>query len=117
MELVVGIFTYLDTYCSIRIYGIIITIKKSTIMKILRPEVLNYIYTQTPGGLFQIFDQIYMQALNITPDELDILAEKMNDDELEDWSRLTQEHLPFSKRRQIIKFRNKHLNYFYEKSI
>ena len=86
-------------------------------MKILRPEVLNYTYIETPHSLIQMIDQIYMAALNITPDELDMLVERINEEELELWSDLAIRQLTFFERKKIIKFRNKHINYFYEKSI
>ena len=74
-------------------------------MKILRPEVLNYTYIETPHSLIQMIDQIYMAALNITPDELDMLVERINEEELELWSDLAIRQLTFFERKKIIKFR------------
>jgi hypothetical protein len=86
-------------------------------MKILRPEVLNCAYIKEPNNLFRLFDQIYMAAFNITSDELDILVEKMTEEELELWSDLLTKPLTFPERKKIIKLRNKQINYFYEKNI
>jgi hypothetical protein len=85
-------------------------------MKNLRPEVTNHVCKEI-NELFQMFDLIYISALNITPDELDILVEKMSEEELEMWANLILTKLPFTKRKQILNLRNKHINYFYEKNI
>jgi hypothetical protein len=119
----VGICSFLDAIyfnIHINIYSVSLSFYKSFIlMKRLRLKVLEYTYAnvEISNNLLQLFDQIYMQALNITPEELDILVEKMSEEELELWSDLIYKPLSFSDRRKIIKFRNKHINYFYEKSI
>jgi len=118
--MVVGICSTLDTICyniSYGCYGFSFSFYKSFIlMKNLRPEVTNHVCKEI-NELFQMFDLIYISALNITPDELDILVEKMSEEELEMWANLILTKLPFTKRKQILNLRNKHINYFYEKNI
>jgi hypothetical protein len=59
---------------------------------------------------------MYCTAFNITLSELDSLVANMKEDDLELWSQLITGDLTFSDKKRLLKFRNKHLNYYYEQS-
>jgi hypothetical protein len=57
---------------------------------------------------------MYCTAFNITLSELYSLVANMKEDDLELWSQLITGDLTFGDKKQLLKFRNKHLNYYYE---
>lgn len=86
-------------------------------MKQLRNEVIEYIHREDEKTLLQSLDVICCTAFNITLSELDSLISKMDEDTLEVWSKLFLDKTTFAEKKRLLKFRNKHLNYFYEQSI
>jgi hypothetical protein len=52
-------------------------------------------------------------AFNVTPTELDNLIEHMSEDDLELWGKILTNIPTFAEKKQLLKFRNKHLNYFH----
>ena len=86
-------------------------------MKQLRNEVIEYIHRDNEINILQALDTMYCTAFNITLSELDSLVANMKEDDLELWSKLFLDKTTFAEKKRLLKFRNKHLNYFYEQSI
>jgi hypothetical protein len=82
-------------------------------MKQLRNEVIECIYHNNKVNILQALDTVYCMAFNITPAELDNLVEHMSEDDLELWGKILTNTPTFTEKKQLLKFRNKHLNYFY----
>jgi hypothetical protein len=82
-------------------------------MKQLRNEVIEYIYHDNKVNILQALDTVYCMAFNITPTELDSLVEYMSEDDLKLWSKILTNTPTFTEKKQLLKFRNKHLNYFH----
>lgn len=82
-------------------------------MKQLRNEVIECLYNNDENNIILALDMIYCTAFNITTSELDNLVEHMSEDDLESWSKVLTGSPTFTEKRQLLKFRNKHLNYFY----
>jgi hypothetical protein len=85
-------------------------------MKQLRNEVIECLDNNDETNIILALDMVYCMAFNITPNELDSLVEHMSEDDLESWSKVLLNTPTFTEKKQLLKFRNKHLNYFYEQS-
>jgi activator of 2-hydroxyglutaryl-CoA dehydratase len=85
-------------------------------MKQLRNEVIECLDNNDETNIILALDMIYCTAFNITTNELDSLVEHMSEDDLESWSKVLAGNPTFTEKKQLLKFRNKHLNYFYEQS-
>jgi hypothetical protein len=85
-------------------------------MKQLRNEVIEYIHRDNELNILQALDTMYCTAFNITLSELDSLVANMKEDDLELWSQVIAGDLTFGDKKRLLKFRNKHLNYYYEQS-
>lgn len=83
-------------------------------MKQLRNEVIECLDNNDETNIILALDMIYCTAFNITTSELDNLVEHMSEDDLESWSKVLIGNPTFTEKKQLLKFRNKHLNYFYE---
>ena len=86
-------------------------------MKQLRNEVIECLDNNDETNIILALDMIYCTAFNITTNELDSLVEHMSEDDLESWGKVLVGSPTFTEKKQLLKFRNKHLNYFYEQII
>jgi hypothetical protein len=99
-----------------KLVSLYLTKNSTNNMKQLRNEVIEYVHSDNKVSILQALDTIYCMAFNITPTELDSLIEHMSEDDLESWSKILLSTPTFTEKKQLLKFRNKHLNYFYEQS-
>jgi len=82
-------------------------------MKILREEVENGV--PSSGGLTDLFDGVIYTSYNITSDELNILCEKVTDEEMDlfvDGLGTTDSSPTFSQIRKGLEVRNKYVEYY-----
>jgi hypothetical protein len=82
-------------------------------MKQLRNEVIECLGNSGKTNIILALDTIYCMAFNITTTELNSLIEHMSEDDLESWGKILTGNPTFTEKKQLLKFRNKHLNYFY----
>ena len=82
-------------------------------MKQLRNEVIECLDNNGKTNIILALDTIYCMAFNITTTELNSLIEHMSEDDLESWGKILTSNPTFTEKKQLLKFRNKHLNYFY----
>jgi len=85
-------------------------------MKQLRKEVIECLDNNDETNIMLALDMMYCTAFNITTSELDSLVEHMSEDDLESWGKVLLNAPTFGEKKQLLKFRNKHLNYYYGKS-
>lgn len=83
-------------------------------MKKVREE----IHFKGAGGILDAFDDFVKGLYNITDDEYDFLAEKMNDEEMEIFVNiLGRTKVSFSEKRKALEIRNKYLTQYNDETI
>lgn len=79
-------------------------------MKQLRQEVIDQIPDR--GGLFEVADMMFLQALNITTEEMDFMAENASEEEIETFVKFEG---TFTEKRKSLEVRNKYIKLYKEK--
>ena len=80
-------------------------------MKKLRKEVIDQF--PNSGGLFELADIIFLQALNMTTQELDFLSEHASDTEIDALNRFDGS---FTEKRKSLEIRNKYIKLYEQQS-
>jgi hypothetical protein len=82
-------------------------------MKVLRPEVETCLRTHLPGkhNMFDLMDDMFLSAYNVTDDEFDFILEHATDEEQEIIAEAIDSS-SFALKRKSLEIRNKYLNLF-----
>ena len=82
-------------------------------MKVLREEVQACLKSSLPGehGMFDLMDDLFLSAYNITDDEFDFMLEHVTEEEEEIIAKAVDSD-SFSLKRKSLEIRNKYLKLF-----
>jgi tRNA pseudouridine-54 N-methylase len=82
-------------------------------MKVLRPEVQECLKSHLPGkhGMFDLMDDLFLSAYNVTDNEFDFMLEHATEEEKEIIVEAVDSD-SFSLKRKSLEIRNKYLKLF-----